>query len=135
VRTTAPTRNTTDLVTMTAHRDQVPDQDEDAADHLEPQVAAAVVDVFVYVSGQGLLAVGFDHRTSRSAWILVSAFRGSLHGQKSASRTLAAFVGATATVQVVTKVPVSVSDTRPSSKPLHILAAPIAWSSMCGARS
>lgn len=34
---------------MTAHRDQVPDQDEDAADRLEPHAAAAVVDVFVYV--------------------------------------------------------------------------------------
>jgi hypothetical protein len=34
---------------MTAHRDQVPDQDEDAGDRLEPHAAAAVVDVFVYV--------------------------------------------------------------------------------------
>jgi hypothetical protein len=49
VRTTASTRNTTDLLTMTARRDQVPDQDEDAGDRLEPHAAAAVVDVFVYV--------------------------------------------------------------------------------------
>ena len=34
---------------MTAYRDHVPDQDEDAAEGLEPQLAAAVVDVFVYV--------------------------------------------------------------------------------------
>jgi hypothetical protein len=34
---------------MTASRDQVPDQDQDAADRLEPHLAAAVVDVFVYV--------------------------------------------------------------------------------------
>jgi hypothetical protein len=49
VRTTASTRNTTDLLTMTAHRDHVPDQDEDAGDRLEPHAAAAVVDIFVYV--------------------------------------------------------------------------------------
>lgn len=34
---------------MTAYRDHGSDQDEDAADGLEPQLAAAVVDVFVYV--------------------------------------------------------------------------------------
>jgi hypothetical protein len=34
---------------MTAYRGYGPDQDEDAADGLEPQLAAAVVDVFVYV--------------------------------------------------------------------------------------
>jgi len=34
---------------MTAYRDHVPDQDEDAGDRLEPHAAAAVVDVFVYV--------------------------------------------------------------------------------------
>jgi len=34
---------------MTAYRDHGADQDEDAADGLEPQLAAAVVDVFVYV--------------------------------------------------------------------------------------
>ena len=33
----------------TAYSDHVPDQDEDAANWLEPHVAAAVVDVFVYV--------------------------------------------------------------------------------------
>jgi hypothetical protein len=33
----------------TAYSDHVPDQDGDAADQLEPRVAAAVVDVFVYV--------------------------------------------------------------------------------------
>ena len=39
----------TDLLTMTAYRNHVPDQGEDAGDRLEPQVAAAVVDIFVYV--------------------------------------------------------------------------------------
>ena len=34
---------------MTAYRDHGADQDEDAAEGLEPQLAAAVVDVFVYV--------------------------------------------------------------------------------------
>ena len=34
---------------MTAYRDHGADQDEDAADGLEPQLAAAVVDIFVYV--------------------------------------------------------------------------------------
>ena len=34
---------------MTAYREHGADQDEDAADGLEPQLAAAVVDVFVYV--------------------------------------------------------------------------------------
>jgi len=34
---------------MTAYRGYGPDQDEDAAEGLEPQLAAAVVDVFVYV--------------------------------------------------------------------------------------
>jgi membrane protein implicated in regulation of membrane protease activity len=34
---------------MTAYRDPGSDQDEDAADGLEPHLAAAVVDVFVYV--------------------------------------------------------------------------------------
>lgn len=34
---------------MTAYRDHGSDQDEDAADRLEPHLAAAVVDVFVYV--------------------------------------------------------------------------------------
>jgi hypothetical protein len=34
---------------MTAYRDHGSDQDEDAADGFEPQLAAAVVDVFVYV--------------------------------------------------------------------------------------
>jgi hypothetical protein len=34
---------------MTAYRDHGSDQDEDAVDGLEPQLAAAVVDVFVYV--------------------------------------------------------------------------------------
>jgi hypothetical protein len=34
---------------MTAYRDHGSDQDEDAADALEPHLAAAVVDVFVYV--------------------------------------------------------------------------------------
>ena len=38
-----------DLLTMTAYRDHVPDQDEDAGDRLEPDAVAAVVDVFVYV--------------------------------------------------------------------------------------
>ena len=33
----------------TVYSDHVPDQDADAADQLEPHVAAAVVDVFVYV--------------------------------------------------------------------------------------
>jgi hypothetical protein len=32
---------------MTAYREHASDQDEDAADSLEPQLAAAVVDVFV----------------------------------------------------------------------------------------
>jgi hypothetical protein len=41
--------DTTDLLTMTAYRDHVPDQDEDAGDRLEPDAVAAVVDVFVYV--------------------------------------------------------------------------------------
>lgn len=35
--------------TPTAHSDHVSDQDEDAAERLEPHVTAAVVDVFVYV--------------------------------------------------------------------------------------
>ena len=35
--------------TVTAYIDHVPDQDEDAADRLQPRIAAAVVDVFVYV--------------------------------------------------------------------------------------
>ena len=39
---------------MTVHRDQVPEQDEDAGDRLEPHAAAAVVDVFVYVVVQNL---------------------------------------------------------------------------------
>jgi hypothetical protein len=34
---------------MTAYRDHGSDQDEDAADSVEPHLAAAVVDVFVYV--------------------------------------------------------------------------------------
>jgi hypothetical protein len=34
---------------MSAYRGYGPDQDEDAAEGLEPQLAAAVVDVFVYV--------------------------------------------------------------------------------------
>ena len=34
---------------MTAYIDHVPDQDEGAADRLQPRIAAAVVDVFVYV--------------------------------------------------------------------------------------
>jgi hypothetical protein len=34
---------------MIAYRDRVPDHDEDAAAPLEPRLAAAVVDVFVYV--------------------------------------------------------------------------------------
>ena len=34
---------------MTAHRNHVPDQDKDAGDRREPQVAAVVVEVFVYV--------------------------------------------------------------------------------------
>jgi hypothetical protein len=34
---------------VTAYIDHVPDQDGDAADRLQPRVAAAVVDVFVYV--------------------------------------------------------------------------------------
>ena len=34
---------------MTVHRDQMPEQDEDAGDRLEPHAASAVVDVFVYV--------------------------------------------------------------------------------------
>ena len=42
--------STTDrLLTMTAHSDQVLDQDEDAAEPVDPLVAAAVMDVFVYV--------------------------------------------------------------------------------------
>jgi hypothetical protein len=41
--------DTTDLLTMTAYRDHVPHQDEDAGDRLEPHAATAVVDVFVYV--------------------------------------------------------------------------------------
>ncbi len=36
-------------LTMTAYREHGSDQEEDAADSLEPQLAAAVVDVFVYV--------------------------------------------------------------------------------------
>jgi len=35
--------------TVTAYIDHVPDQDEDAADRLQPRIAAAIVDVFVYV--------------------------------------------------------------------------------------
>src|SRR5215475_13712529 len=35
--------------TVTAYIDHVPDQDHGAADRLQPRVAAAVVDVFVYV--------------------------------------------------------------------------------------
>ncbi len=38
-----------DLLTPTAYSDHVSDQGEDAAERLEPHVAAAVVDVFVYV--------------------------------------------------------------------------------------
>jgi hypothetical protein len=34
---------------VTAYIDHVPDQDDDAADQLQPRIAAAVVDVFVYV--------------------------------------------------------------------------------------
>lgn len=35
--------------TATAYSDHVPDQDADAADGLQPRIAAAIVDVFVYV--------------------------------------------------------------------------------------
>ena len=35
--------------TVTAYIDHVPDQDDGAADQLQPRIAAAVVDVFVYV--------------------------------------------------------------------------------------
>src|SRR5215467_813065 len=35
--------------TVTAYIDHVPDQDDGAADRLQPRIAAAVVDVFVYV--------------------------------------------------------------------------------------
>jgi hypothetical protein len=42
--------STTDrLLTMTAYSDQVLDQDEEAAEPVDPLVAAAVMDVFVYV--------------------------------------------------------------------------------------
>jgi len=35
--------------TVTAYIDHVPDQDDGAADRLQPRIAAAIVDVFVYV--------------------------------------------------------------------------------------
>ena len=35
--------------TVTAYIDHVPEQDDGAADRLQPRIAAAVVDVFVYV--------------------------------------------------------------------------------------
>jgi hypothetical protein len=86
----------------TASNDHTPHQDggEDAADRLNPHVAAAVVDIFVYVVVLVLEAVAFvfSDRVSLGGFVSVTllilalllsraAVRRLLHGPRSAQRT------------------------------------------------